>query len=44
MSEAKTLETPLNVSLKLSKLDSQELGSNEHKKFNNKTIVVQWDV
>ena len=31
MSESKTLETPLDVSLKLSKLDSPELGSNEHR-------------
>ena len=30
MSESKTLETPLDVSLKLSKLDSPEIGSNEH--------------
>ena len=30
MSESKTLETTLDVSLKLSKLDSPEIGSNEH--------------
>ena len=33
MSESKTLETPLDVSLKLSKLDSPEIGSNEHREM-----------
>ena len=33
MSESKILETPLDVSLKLSKLDSPELGSIEHRKM-----------
>ena len=33
MSEPKTLETPLDVSLKLSKLDSPEIGSNEHREM-----------
>ena len=33
MSESKTLETPLDVSLKLSKLDSLEIGSNEHREM-----------
>ena len=31
MSESKTLETPLDASLKLSKLDSPEIGSNGHR-------------
>ena len=33
MSGSKTLETPLDVSLKLSKLDSPELGSIEHREM-----------
>ena len=33
MSESKTLETPLDVSLKLSKLGSPEIGSNELRKM-----------
>ena len=33
MSESKTLETPFDVSLKLSKLDSPETGSNEHREM-----------
>ena len=33
MSESKTLETPLDVSLKLSNLDSPEIGSNEHREM-----------
>ena len=33
MSESKTLETPLYVSLKLSKFDSPEKGSNEHREM-----------
>ena len=33
MSESKTLETPLDVSLKLSKLDSPEIGTNEHREM-----------
>ena len=33
MSESKTLETPLDVSLKLSKLDSSELGSIEYREM-----------
>ena len=33
MSESKTLETPSDVSLNLSKLDSPEIGSNEHREM-----------
>ena len=33
MSESKTMGTPLDVSLKLSKQDSTEKGSNEHRKM-----------
>ena len=33
MSKSKTPETPLDVSLKLSKLDSPETGSNEHREM-----------
>ena len=33
MSESKTLETPLDVSLKMTKLDSPEIGSNEHREM-----------
>ena len=33
MSESKTLETPFDVSLKLSKLDSPDIGSNEHREM-----------
>ena len=33
ISESKTLETPLDVSLKLSKLDSPEIGINEHREM-----------
>ena len=33
MSESKTLETPLDVSLKLSEINSPEIGSNEHREM-----------
>ena len=33
MSESKTLETPIDVSVKLSKLDSPEIGSNERREM-----------
>ena len=33
MSESKTLEAPLDVSRKLSKLNSPEIGSNEHRQM-----------
>ena len=33
MSESKTLETPLDVNLKLSKLESPEIGCNEHREM-----------
>ena len=33
LSESKTLETPLDVNLELSKIDSSEIGSNEHREM-----------
>ena len=40
MSESKTLETPLDVSLKLSKLDSTEIGAMSIEKCNHVIIGV----